>query len=150
MSAADSGHISNFVKWTICVVASLGFLFDIYVVLVGPLILQPALIELGNLKPGTPDYRDWAGNLFWIPPLVGGFCGLWGGYLADRFGRRRILVWSILLYTVAALSAGLSTNIENLLLVRALCFAGICVEFIAAVAWLAELFPDPKIREAVL
>jgi len=102
MSAADPGRISNFVKWTICVVASLGFLFDIYVVLVGPLILQPALIELGNLKPGTPDYRDWAGNLFWIPPLVGGFCGLWGGYLADRFGRRRILTWSILLYAVAA------------------------------------------------
>ena len=94
MSAAGPGRISNFVKWTICVVASLGFLFDIYVVLVGPLILQPALIELGNLKPGTPDYRDWAGNLFWIPPLVGGFCGLWGGYLADRFGRRRILTYS--------------------------------------------------------
>jgi hypothetical protein len=86
MSAAGPGRISNFVKWTICVVASLGFLFDIYVVLVGPFILQAALIELGNLKPGTPEYRDWAGNLFWIPPLVGGFCGLWGGYLADRFG----------------------------------------------------------------
>ena len=25
-----------------------------------------------------------------------------------------------------------------------------CVEFVAAVAWLAELFPDPKRREAVL
>ena len=150
MPAAEPGRISNFVKWTICVVASLGFLFDIYVVLVGPLILQPALIELGNLKPGTPDYRDWAGNLFWLPPLVGGFCGLWGGYLADRFGRRRILVWSILLYTVSAVSAGMSTRMETLLLFRALTFAGLCVEFIAAVAWLAELFPEPKTREAVL
>jgi MFS family permease len=27
---------------------------------------------------------------------------------------------------------------------------GVCVEFVAAVAWLAELFPDPKRREAVL
>ena len=150
MSAADSGRISNFVKWTICVVASLGFLFDIYVVLVGPLILQPALIELGNLKPGTPDYRDWAGNLFWIPPLVGGFCGLWGGYLADRFGRRRILTWSILLYAVAASASGLATQLETLLLFRTLSFAGVCVEFVAAVAWLAELFPNPKTREAVL
>ena len=80
----------------------MGFLFDIYVVLVGPLILQPALTELGHLKPGTPEYRDWAGYLFWIPPLLGGFCGLWGGYFADRFGRRRILTWSILVYAFSA------------------------------------------------
>ena len=150
MSAPDPGRISSFVKWTICVVASIGFLFDIYVVLVGPLILQPALIELGHLQPGTPDYRDWAGNLFWIPPLVGGFCGLWGGYLADRFGRRRILTCSILLYAVAATASGLATRLETLLLFRTLSFAGVCVEFVAAVAWLAELFPDPKTREAVL
>ena len=146
----DLPRISNAVKWTICAMASLGFLFDIYEVLVAPLVLQPAVMELGGFSPGTSDYRYWTGLLFWIPPLVGGFCGLWGGYLADRFGRRRILVWSILLYTVSAVSAGMSTRIETLLLFRALCFAGVCVEFIAAVAWLAELFPDPKIREAVL
>jgi sugar phosphate permease len=147
---ADRIHISNPIKWTICAMASLGFLFDIYEVLVAPLVLQPAVMELGGFSPGSAEYRHWTGLLFWIPPLVGGFCGLWGGYLADRFGRRRILVWSILLYTVSALSAGMSTRMETLLLFRALCFAGICVEFIAAVAWLAELFPEPKIREAVL
>ena len=91
---STSIHISNPVKWTICAVASLGFLFDIYEVLVAPLVLQPAVMELGGFLPGTADYRYWTGLLFWIPPLVGGFCGLWGGYLADRFGRRRILVWS--------------------------------------------------------
>ena len=150
MSGAESGRISNLVKWTICAVAALGFLFDIYVVLIGPLILQPALIELGGFAPGSPDYRDWAAYLFWIPPLVGGFCGLWGGYLADRFGRRRILTWSILLYALAATASGLATQLETLLLFRTLSFAGVCVEFVAAVAWLAEVFPEPKTREAVL
>ncbi len=29
-------------------------------------------------------------------------------------------------------------------------FVGVCVEFVAAVAWLAELFSDPKQREKVL
>jgi hypothetical protein len=29
-------------------------------------------------------------------------------------------------------------------------FIGVCVEFVAAVAWLAELFPEPKLREKVL
>jgi MFS family permease len=150
MSKAGPRPISSAVQWTICAIAALGFLFDTYVVLVGPLILQPALIELGHLEPGTPAYRDWAGFLFWIPPLVGGFCGLWGGYFADRFGRRRILTWSILLYAFAATASGLAAHLETLLLFRTLAFAGTCVEFVAAVAWLAELFPDPRAREAVL
>jgi MFS family permease len=145
-----AGPRFTFVKWTICAVAAMGFLFDIYVVLVGPLILQPALTELGHLNPGTAAYRDWAGKLFWIPPLGGGFCGLWGGYLADRFGRRRILTWSILLYTFSAMASGLATDLDALLLFRTLSFAGVCVEFVAAVAWLAESFPEPKTREAVL
>jgi predicted MFS family arabinose efflux permease len=150
MSPAGPRPISNAVKWTICAVAAMGFLFDIYVVLVGPLILQPALTELGHLKPGTPEYRDWAGYLFWIPPLVGGFCGLWGGYFADRFGRRRILTWSILVYAFSATASGLTAHLETLLLFRTLAFAGTCVEFVAAVAWLAEIFPNPRTREAVL
>jgi len=61
-----------------------------------------------------------------------------------------VLVWSILLYTLAAVAAGFSTSLEMLLLWRTLSFIGVCVEFVAAVAWLAELFPNPKQREAVL
>jgi len=140
----------TFVRWAVCAVAAMGFLFDIYVVLVGPLIVQPALTELGHLSPGTAAYRDWAARLFWIPPLGGGFCGLWGGWLADRFGRRRMLTWSILLYTFSALASGLATQLEALLLFRTLSFAGVCVEFVAATAWLAESFPEPQTREAVL
>ncbi|PYT15359.1 MAG: MFS transporter [Acidobacteria bacterium] len=154
MSASGSrlppARISTPVKWIICGVAAVGFAFDIYSVLVAPLILQPALLELGNLKPGSPLYRDWAANLFWVPALAGGFFGLIGGYLTDRFGRRRILVWSIMLYTFSALAAGYSTTLPMLLLFRSLTFIGVCVEFVAAVAWLAELFPEPKTREAVL
>lgn len=150
MSGTSPVSISKPVQWVICAVAALGFLFDIYVVLVAPLIVQPALMDLGGLVPGTPAYRDWAGYLFWIPPLAGGFCGLWGGYLADRFGRRRVLTWSILLYAFTATAAGLATSLETLLVFRTLSFAGTCVEFVAAVAWLAEIFPEPRKREAVL
>ena len=38
----------------------------------------------------------------------------------------------------------------QLLFWRCCTFVGVCVEFVAAVAWLAELFPDPKQRETVL
>ena len=37
-----------------------------------------------------------------------------------------------------------------LLVLRCFVFVGVCVEFVAAVAWLAELFPEPKQREKVL
>ena len=37
-----------------------------------------------------------------------------------------------------------------LLVLRCFVFVGVCVEFVAAVAWLAELFPEPKRREKVL
>ncbi len=116
--------LSRLIRYTVIVIASIGFLFDIYEILVGPLIVQPALLELANLKPGTADYRNWAAVLFWVPPLVGGFFGFCGGYLADRFGRRRVLTWSILVYSVAAFAAGAATSVVWLLVFRTAAFAG--------------------------
>jgi MFS family permease len=142
--------ISNFIKGVICAVAAMGFLFDIYEILVAPLVVQPALLALGNLKLGTPEYRYWAGLFLYIPPLLGGFCGLWGGYFTDVLGRRRVLTWSIWIYTASAVAASYSTSLPELLIFRTTCYAGVCVEFVAAVAWLAELFDEPKQREAVL
>jgi hypothetical protein len=76
--------------------------------------------------------------------------GLLGGYLTDLLGRRRVLTGSILLYALSAFAAGYATNLWQLLLLRCGMFIGVSVEFVAAVAWLAELFPNPKQRENVL
>ena len=146
----SSARISTAVRWTVCAVAALGFLVDIYAILVAPLIVRDALLELGKLRPGTPAYADWAAYLFWIPPLAGGFFGLIGGYLTDRIGRKKILVWTIFIYVIAAVAAGFSTSLGWLLVWRTLSFIDACVEFVASVAWLAELFPEPKARERVL
>jgi MFS family permease len=88
--------------------------------------------------------------LFWIPAIAGGAFGLLGGYLTDRLGRRRVLTWSILIYAFSALAAGYSTNIWQFLFFRCTTWIGVCVEFVAAVAWLAEIFTDPKQREKTL
>lgn len=137
-------------QWLICFIAALGFAFDIYELLMLPLIVGPALQELIGAAPGTPLFNAWVGKLFYIPAIAGGIFGLLGGYLTDRLGRRRVLTWSILLYAFSAFAAGYSTSVEMLLVFRCLVFVGVCVEFVAAVAWLAELFPDPKQREKVL
>src|ERR1700686_914826 len=138
------------VQWLICVIAAIGFAFDTYELLVLPLIVRPALMEMAKVKPGTPEFNYWVGLLFYIPAVAGGIFGLLGGYLTDRLGRRRILVWSILIYAVSAMGAGFATSVTQLLILRCTTFIGVCVEFVAAVAWLAELFPNPKQRENVL
>src|SRR5688572_30624711 len=137
-------------QWLICVIASIGFAFDIYELLMLPLVLRPALMELGGLRPGTAEFSRWFSLLFYIPAVAGGVFGLLGGYLTDRLGRRRVLTWSILLYAFSAFAAGYSTSLSMLLFFRCLVFIGVCVEFVAAVAWLAELFDDPRRRETVL
>jgi nitrate/nitrite transporter NarK len=137
-------------QWTICAIAAIGFAFDTYELLMAPLIIRPALEQLGGLTFGTPEYLRWVGILFYVPAVCGGVFGLLGGYLTDRFGRRRVLTWSILIYALAAFACGFVTSIEWLLVLRCFVFVGVCVEFVAATAWLAELFSDPQRRERVL
>lgn len=137
-------------QWLIVSLAAIGFAFDIYELLMAQFIVRPAIMELTGHQPGTPEFARWAGRLFYVPAFAGGIFGLLGGYLTDRLGRRRVLTWSILLYAFSAFAAGYSTSMEMLLILRCTTFVGVCVEFVAAVAWLAELFSDPKQRENVL
>lgn len=145
-------------QWLICLIAAIGFAFDIYELLMLPLIIKPALAALGGLGPdglpllvpGSAEYVKWARTLFFVPAIAGGVFGLLGGYLTDRLGRRRVLTFSILLYAFSACAAGYATSLTQLLVFRCLVFIGVCVEFVAAVAWLAELFPNRDQREKVL
>ena len=138
-------------QWLICVIAAIGFAFDIYELLMLPLIMGPAMKELGDITPAKKElWALWFGLLFYVPALCGGIFGLLGGYLTDRLGRRRVLTWSILLYAFSAFAAGFSTSLPMLLFFRTTTFIGVCVEFVAAVAWLAELFDNPRQREKVL
>ena len=138
------------IQWVIIVIAAIGFAFDSYELLMLPLIVRPALTELLHVAPTSPEINNWAGLLFNVPAVAGGIFGLLGGYLTDLLGRRRVLVWSILLYALSAFAAGFATSVGWLLFWRCCTFVGVCVEFVAAVAWLSELFPNPKQREAIV
>ena len=149
-SAAGSRLRLTPLEWLICSVAAIGFLFDIYELLMLPLVGPPALAELLGVKPGSPEINTWMGRLFYVPAIFGGIFGLLGGWLTDRFGRRRVLVWSILIYSFGALASAFATSAEQLLALRCVVFVGVCVEFVAGTAWLAELFTEPARREKVL
>ena len=137
-------------QWMICAIAAIGFAFDTYELLMLPLIVRPALLDLSTAAPDSAAFNRWAGILFYAPAIAGGVFGVLGGYLTDRLGRRRVLVWSILLYAASACGAAFATSVATLLAFRCATFVGVCVEFVAAVAWLAELFPERDMRERVL
>jgi MFS family permease len=137
-------------EWVICAVACVGFAFDTYTLLVLTLIVRPALNEMLPANSGPAVFNQWVGILFYVPAIAGGIFGLLGGYLIDLLGRRRILMWSILLYGVCTFGTAYVTSPGEFLLLRCGTFIGVSVEFVAATAWLAELFTRREQREAII
>src|SRR5436190_4455102 len=91
--------------WLALTIASIGFLFDTYELLMTPLVGVPAIAELLNLPPNHPDVAGWMGTMLWLTALCGGTFGLAGGWLIDRFGRKRIMALSIFVYALSPFAA---------------------------------------------
>jgi len=141
----------------VIVIACIGFLFDTYELLMFPVIGSDSIAELqyykgfANLTPREQvGVREWSGRMLWIAALSGGAFGLLGGWLIDRLGRKTIMIASILAYSVSPVAAAFSSELWQLVLFRCTTFIGVCVEMIAAVTWLAELFEDKRTREIVI
>ncbi len=146
-AAATPGSLSPRHQVLIIVIASIGFLFDTYELLMTPLVAAPAIAELLKVPQNNPLVTEWVGRLLWIAALCGGVFGLAGGWLVDRFGRKSIMAASIFLYSAAPFCAAYSTTLPWFVTFRSLTFIGVCVEFVAAITWLAEVFEDKKQRE---
>jgi MFS family permease len=137
-------------RWLVLIVAAIGFLFDTYELLMFPVIGAQALSELLGVPPTDDQVRLWSGRMLWIAALCGGVFGLLGGYLIDRLGRKTVMIGSILVYSVSPVAAAYSTELWHLVLFRSTTFIGVCVELVAAVTWLAELFADKRQRELAI
>ena len=66
----------TFVQWVITIIAAIGFAFDSYVLLMLPLIVRPALVELLGVPPTSQAINDWVGLLQFVPAVVGGLFGM--------------------------------------------------------------------------
>lgn len=137
-------------QWLICLIAAIGFLFDTYELLMTPLVGVPGIAELLQVPANNPLVTKWMGNMLWLSALCGGVFGLLGGWLIDRFGRKRMMAVSIFVYSLSPVAAAMSTSLGAFIFFRCTTFIGVCVEFVAAITWLAELFPDPKQKKIVL
>jgi len=134
----------------VLLVAAIGFLFDTYELLMFPVIGSQALSQLLDAPPTSDVVRLWSGRMLWIAALSGGIFGLLGGFLIDSLGRKKVMIGSILVYSLSPVAAAYSSELWQLILFRCTTFIGVCVELIAAVTWLAELFADKKQRELAI
>jgi MFS family permease len=132
--------------WLIIIIASIGFLFDTYELLMTPLVAGPAIAELLGLPLNNPLVTEWVGRLLWISALCGGVFGLLGGWLVDKLGRKTVMALSIFVYSISPFCAAYATSLPVFVLFRSTTFIGVCVEFVAAITWLSEVFEDRKQR----
>src|SRR3954465_10491550 len=91
----DRGNRMTLVMWLIIIIASIGFLFDTYQLLMTPLAGPQAIAELLKVPLSNPIVKDTMGNLLWMTALCGGVFGLLGGWLIDRLGRKFVMALGI-------------------------------------------------------
>jgi EmrB/QacA subfamily drug resistance transporter len=68
------------------------------------------------------------------------------GSVADRFGRRRIFIWGMGLFTLSSLACALAQNIVVLDGARAVQGTGAAMLFASSLAILADAYPEPAER----
>jgi hypothetical protein len=63
------------------------------------------------------------------------------------FRSKKIMAASIFMYSLSPFCAAFATSLPMFVFFRSTTFIGVCVEFVAAITWLAEVFPDKKDKE---
>jgi MFS family permease len=113
---------------------SLGWLLDAMDVMLYSLVLAHLMRDLGMSKPT-------AGLLNSLTLVASAMGGALFGFVADRVGRTRALMLSILIYSLASGACGLSTTIVQLAFFRFVLGLGMGGEWTAGAALIAETWP---------
>jgi MFS family permease len=127
--------------WRVLWGSYLGWIFDGYEAFALIVALPPALHSL--LTPDqVPSTAIYAGLAIGITLLGWGIGGLAGGILADYFGRKRMMMLSILFYAGLTGLTAFSTSLTMLIAMRFLTGLAIGAEWSTGIALVAESWPD--------
>jgi MFS family permease len=118
----------------------IGWIFDFY-----DLLLLSFLVSSTTLTRDLALPRDEVSVLLGTALAFTAAGGLIGGALADRYGRKPLLMITILVYSVGTLVSGLSIGFWTLLASRAITGIGIGGEWAVAHALVGETVP-PHVR----
>ena len=116
------------------IAAGLGWALDAFDVMLFSLTLAAVIADLGLTK-------TQAGALGSITLLGGAAGGLIVGHVADRFGRTRALMASVLIYSVFTAACGLSQTLWQFAIFRALLGLGMGGEWASGAALVSETWP---------
>jgi MFS family permease len=110
------------------------------------LVLVPALRDVlprSGIEPTTANIGFYSGLLFALFMVGWGIALVWGP-IADRFGRARTLMFSILWFSLFTLLAGLSTGVLSLAIFRFLAGVGIGGEWSIGASLVSEEWPEER------
>ena len=117
------------------VAAAMGWGLDAFDVMLYALVLASLMRDLGMDKATA----GLLGSLTLVASAAG---GLAFGFVADRFGRTRALVGSILIYSIFTGACGLSRSIGQLAVFRVLLGLGMGGEWASGATLVSETWPD--------
>lgn len=89
----------------------------------------------------TPSMIGWSASLYLLGQVIG---ALWFGRLADRLGRRRLFITTIVLYLIASGLSGLAWNFWSFAVCRFVSGLGIGGEYGAINSAIDELIPPHR------
>lgn len=105
-------------------------------------------IDVFNFSFVAPALRDyWGVSMEWIGlvnscTFIGMLVGCWiGGWIADRIGRKKTFLGSILMFSIFSLINGWAPNPEIFLIARTLTGVGMMSMVVVAMVYIVELLP---------
>ena len=126
-------------QWLVLVIASAGWVFDVYEGQIFNITRGEMLTEiLGGEGADVTKYGDLFLGIFLLGGTVG---GLAAGTLADRFGRRPIMMITILMYSVFSGMTYFATELWHVAALRFLVAMGVGGEWAVAASLVSEIFP---------
>ena len=114
--------------------AMLGWMLDAFDVMLYALVLAHVMRDLGMTKAT-------AGLLGTLTLLASGIGGVLFGFVADRIGRTRALMLTILTYSVCSFASGLATSVLMLAAIRFVLGLGMGGEWNTGATLVAETWP---------
>lgn len=132
-------------QWLVLAVASAGWVFDVFEGQLFALTRSQLMPDVLGVGPDHPAVKQY-GDLFFGVFLLGGTLGGLGfGSLADRWGRRPVMMITILLYSVFSGLTFFAQTGGQVAVLRFLVALGVGGEWAVAAALVAEVFP-PRAR----